>query len=160
MITAITVVAAATVLPAASARADIAFRKTTPAATDSTSSEVEPIRGERAVAQAADAPASDDEAPPPAKKEEYVPQAEDKDRPHDPSLLDQNTAEAQLKAKAKKNKEVPIYEKWQFWAITGGAVVVLVGAIIGGFAIAHQINGGDIRPCGMAFETACFGQGR
>jgi len=164
VLVAIGVVAAATLLPAGAAHADVAFRKKKPAA-DSTSNEVAPSGGEApaatAAAQDSEAPPSDDEAPPAAPKaDEFVPQAEDKDRPHDPSLLSQNQADLQAKAKAKKDAGPPIYQRWQFWAITGGVVIGLVAAIWGGSVLIHQANGGDIRPCGMAFADACFGQGR
>jgi hypothetical protein len=95
----------------------------------------------------------------PSSKSSSADQAEDSDKPKDPSLLDKKPADA---AVAQKQAPVgpPFYEKWQFWAI---AVGVLVGAailIVGGQAVAHQLNGGDVRPCNMDFNMRCFGEGR
>jgi hypothetical protein len=144
VIMAIAVVATATVMPAGVEEAP---------------AEVAPSGGEAAAAQGGEAPAADGEAPPPPKTE-YVPQADDKDRPHDPSLLEQNPADAAVAAKAKAKAEPPIYTKWQFWAIAGGGLVAVTAAIIGGFVIAHQVNGGDARACPTTFYNACYGQGR
>jgi hypothetical protein len=158
VVVAIAVVAVATLMPAGVARADVAFRKKKPTTSDS-ATEASPSGGE--VEGKADAPAADDEAPAAAPaKTDFVPQAEDKDRPRDPSLLDQRTAEAQLAAKAKKKDEgPPFYTKWQFWAIAGGIAVGLVAAIWGGSKLVHEANGGDVRPCGMSFNDGCYGQG-
>jgi hypothetical protein len=155
VIMAIAVVATATVMPAGVVHADMAFRKKKPAAAEEAPAEVAPSGGEAAAAQGGEAPAADGEAPPPPKTE-YVPQADD----NDPSLLEQNPADAAVAAKAKAKAEPPIYTKWQFWAIAGGGLVAVTAAIIGGFVIAHQVNGGDARACPTTFYNACYGQGR
>lgn len=116
-----------------------------------------PLLGMPTAAQAADmdepgAAASD------SKKTEYSPQSDDSDRPRDPSLLDKNAADAAV-AKNKKAKAPvgpPFYEKWEFWAITGGIIVGGIAAIWAGSKIIHQMNGGDVRPCPMTY-IGCFG---
>ena len=142
-------VAAAVAMTGSEARAEdgMAFRKKKAPSTDTTAGEASPSGGE---AGAADG----EEAPP---KVDYVPQAEDRDRPRDPSLLDKNRADAAL-AKKKKKEEPPFYEKWQFWTVTGAAVV---GAVILIFAVpplVHEIKGGDPHGCPMATGTwlGCF----
>jgi hypothetical protein len=145
----------ATVVPAGSAHADAAFRKKKAPATDSAGSEAAPSGGE--VGNAPEGAGGEAAAP---AKTEYVPQAEDRDRPHDPSLLAPKPADAALAKKAKKDEGPPIYQKWQFWAITGAIVVGVIGAVWGGTKLAHEINGGDIRACGPQFGPNCFGQGR
>ena len=84
-------------------------------------------------------------------------QADDSDKPKDPSLLDKKPADA---AVAQKQAPVgpPFYEKWQFWAIAGAVVVGAIALIWGGEALAHQLNGGDVRACNMTFQ-GCFGEG-
>jgi hypothetical protein len=144
----------ATVVPAGSAHADAAFRKKKAPATDSSGSEAAPSGGE-----VGNAPEGGGAEAAPAKTE-YVPQAEDRDRPHDPSLLAPKPADAALAKKAKKDEGPPIYQKWQFWAITGAIVVGVLGAVWGGTKLAHEANGGDIRACGTEFGGNCFGQGR
>jgi hypothetical protein len=141
-------VVTAAVVPVSVAHADVAFRKKK-APADSTD-EASPSGGE-----IGNAPATDSETPE-KPKTDYVPQAEDKDRPREPVLIDPNAA---LTKKAKKDEGPPIYTKWQFWAITGGVVVGLVAAIWGGSALLHQMNGGDVRPCNPMFSK-CFGEGR
>ncbi|HEY7375841.1 MAG TPA: hypothetical protein VIF57_27025 [Polyangia bacterium] len=86
-------------------------------------------------------------------------QVEDNDKPKD--LLEKKPADAAVEQK----KQAPVagpafYEKWQFWAIAIGVVVGAVALIWGGQALAHQINGGDVRPCNMMFQDRCFGEGR
>jgi Rieske Fe-S protein len=144
-------VVVASLVPAGVAHADVAFRKKkAPAAGD----EAAPSGGE-----IENAPATDSEAPE-KPKGEYVPQAEDKDKPRDPSLLGASAADAAVKKEAARKKEEgpPIYTKWQFWAITGGVVVGLVAAVWGGTKLVHSMNGGDVRPCNPMF-AGCFGEG-
>lgn len=87
-----------------------------------------------------------------------VGQADDADKPKDPSLLDKNAADAAVAKDKKAAAPVgpPFYEKWQFWAITAVVVVGVIGLIWAGQQIAHQASGGDVRPCNEMF-TACFG---
>jgi hypothetical protein len=91
-------------------------------------------------------------------KSDIVDQAEDKDRPREPSLLDKNAADAAVAKKKQADAGPPFYEKWQFWAIAGGVVAAIVVAAIVAPKISHQVNGGDVRPCAMG--TICVGQGR
>jgi hypothetical protein len=86
-------------------------------------------------------------------------QADDADKPKDPSLLDKKPADAAV-AQKQQPAGPPFYTKWQFWAIAGAVLVGAVVLIIGGQALAHQLNGGDVRPCNMTFEGRCFGEGR
>jgi hypothetical protein len=146
-------------MPMGVARADVAFRKKKAAPTDSSGAEAAaPTGGEvegGAATEGGDAPA----APPP--KTEYVPQAEDKDRPRDRELEKQQ-ADAMLLAKqqqeAEKNKPPAWYTKWQAWALIGGGLVVLGAIGYGAFKLDHNINGGDVRMCNPDF-TSCFGAG-
>lgn len=102
--------------------------------------------------------AEDTEEPKAAKTEtESAPQAEDTDRPKDKSLLAPKPADAAVAQKAQAD-DGAFYEKWQFWAITGGIVVGLVAAIWGGATLYHSLNGGDVRPCNKSF-LGCYGQG-
>jgi hypothetical protein len=87
-----------------------------------------------------------------------VGQADDADKPKDPSLLDKNAADAAAAKQKKIDTGPPFYEKWQFWVIAGAVVVGAVAAIWATQEISHQIGGGDVRPCNMTF-TACFGDG-
>lgn len=87
-----------------------------------------------------------------------VGQADDTDKPKDPSLLDKNAADAAVAKQKQVDAGPPFYEKWQFWVIAGAVVVGAVAAIWAGQQISHQISGGDVRPCNSAF-TACFGDG-
>jgi len=87
-------------------------------------------------------------------------QVEDNDKPKDPSLLDKKPADAAVAQQQQAPIGPPFYEKWQFWAIAIGVVVGAVALIWGGGALAHQINGGDVRPCNMMFQDRCFGEGR
>lgn len=91
----------------------------------------------------------------PKAKPDYTPQADDTDRPRDKSLLSPKPADAAVASKA---QEPAFYEKWQFWAITGGIVVGAVAAIYGGITLYHSLNGGDVRPCNPMF-ISCAGQG-
>jgi hypothetical protein len=85
-------------------------------------------------------------------------QVEDNDKPKD--LLEKKPADVALQQKKQEVGGPPFYEKWQFWAIAGAALVGLVALIWGGQALSHQINGGDVRPCNMDFMGRCFGEGR
>jgi hypothetical protein len=86
-------------------------------------------------------------------------QVEDNDKPKD--LLEKKPADAAVEQQKKQQVEsTPFYEKWQFWAIAGGVIVGAIALIWGGQALAHQINGGDVRPCNMDFMGRCFGEGR
>jgi hypothetical protein len=96
-------------------------------------------------------------------KPAYTLQAADPDNPTDPAVVaakKQAALEAEL---AKKNKPVeegpPFYQKWQFWAIAGGVLVGLVGAIYATTKIVHSVNGGDVAPCPMGY-VGCYGEGR
>jgi hypothetical protein len=99
--------------------------------------------------------AEDDEAPKASVPD--APQVEDTDKPKDKSLLAPTPADA---AVAKKNQgdDEAFYQKWQFWAITGGIAVGLVAAIWGSITLYHSLNGGDVRPCNPSFIN-CYGQG-
>jgi hypothetical protein len=85
-------------------------------------------------------------------------QVEDNDKPHDKSLLEKQQVDAAI-AKQNAAAEEPFYQKWQFWAITGGVVVGVVGLIFGGRALYHSLNGGDVRPCNSTAFVGCYGQG-
>ncbi|HXU05206.1 MAG TPA: hypothetical protein VN903_29805 [Polyangia bacterium] len=85
-------------------------------------------------------------------------QVEDADKPKDGSLLEKKPADAAVQKAAAPS--TPFYEKWQFWAITGAVIVGAIALIWGGQALAHQLNGGDVRPCNTDFEGRCFGEGR
>ena len=87
-------------------------------------------------------------------------QVEDSDKPKDPSLLDKKPADAAVAQQKQAPVGPPFYEKWQFWAIAGAVVVGAVVLIIGGQALYHTINGGDVRPCNVEFQGRCFGEGR
>jgi hypothetical protein len=139
------------------ARAEAAFRKKKTPAPDTTAGEAAPSGGD----------ATDEgeggEAAAPAAKAEYVPQAEDRDRPHDPNLpnlLSKPAADAAIVKKKKVDEGPPFYTKWQFWVIAGAAAVGLVAAVWGGSKIVHEVSGGDVRPCSAELTMNCFGQGR
>ena len=96
-----------------------------------------------------------------------APQSEDKDYPELQADKEKKAADAALAREARKaqldrekEKGTPIYDKWEFWAITGAVVVGAVLTIWGGSAILHQMNGGDIQACPMTATDRCFGQGR
>ena len=97
--------------------------------------------------------AEDDEAPKASVPD--APQVEDTDKPKDKSLLAQQPADTARKSQA---GDEAFYQKWQFWAVTGGIVVGAVALIFGGQALYHSINGGDVRPCNPMF-IGCGGQG-
>ncbi len=102
--------------------------------------------------------AQDTEEPHAAKTEiDTARQADDIDRPRDKSLLAPKPADEAVAQKARADKTA-FYEKWQFWAITGGIVVGAAAAIWGGLTLYHSLNGGDVRPCNQTF-LGCFGQG-
>ena len=103
------------------------------------------------------AQAAEDTEEPKAIKHEPT-QAEDTDTAKDKSLLSKQPADEAV-AKKGEADNAAFYEKWQFWAITGGVVVGIVGLVLAGRAISHQMNGGDVRPCNMAF-IGCFGEGQ
>jgi hypothetical protein len=147
------------VMVAGVARAEVVFRKKAPPA-DSSATESSPSGGEIGTEAA---PAGEGATPsgPPSL------QAEDKDTPEAQAERDQARADAALQrqmknAELEKQREqgTPFYQKWQFWAITGGVVVGAVLAIWGGVALAHQVNGGDVRACPIDSTSGCFGAGR
>ena len=86
-------------------------------------------------------------------------QVDDGDKPKDPSLLDKKPADAAV-AQQQAPAGPPFYTKWQFWAIAGAVVVGAIALIWGGQALAHQLNGGDVRPCSPDFKMRCFGEGQ
>jgi hypothetical protein len=142
------------VMTAGSARAELVFRKKAPAATEETGLEGSPSGGE---------PAAEGAAP----ADKGAVQAEDKDYPELQAEKEKKAADAALARQARnaqlereKERGTPIYKKWEFWAVTGAVVVGTILAVIGGSAIAHQIDGGDIQPCPMTANDGCFGHGR
>ncbi len=86
-----------------------------------------------------------------------IDQVQDPDKPREPSLLAKKPADAAVQKQAAPGE--PIYKKWEFWAIAGGAVVVTVLAVIAGQALAHQASGGDVRACNAGF-IGCYGEGQ
>jgi hypothetical protein len=103
--------------------------------------------------------AEDNEEPKAGRSEpDFTPQAEDTDKPKDKSLLARKPADEAVAKKAEEDQA--FYEKWQFWAITGGIVAGGLLAYFAGSALYHAMNGGDVRPCNMmTFNAGCFGQG-
>ena len=97
--------------------------------------------------------AEDNEAPKASVPD--APQVEDTDKPKDKSLLAQQPADTAKKSQA---GDEAFYQRWQFWAVTGGIVVGAVALFFGGQALYHSVNGGDVRPCNPSF-LGCFGQG-
>ena len=95
----------------------------------------------------------------PSSKSSTADQVEDNDKPKDPSLLDKKPADAAV-AQKQQPAGPPIYTKWQFWAIAGAVVVGAVILVLGGRALYHTINGGDVRPCNPTFMDRCFGEGQ
>jgi hypothetical protein len=151
---ALVMVASLMALTGGSAKADFVFRKKPPAATDQATDDSSPSGGEPG-AEAAAVPAA------------TAPQSEDKDYPELQADKEKKAADAALAREARKaqldrekEKGTPIYDKWEFWAITGAVVVGAVLTIWGGSAILHQMNGGDIQGCPMTATDRCFGQGR
>ncbi|HET6149018.1 MAG TPA: hypothetical protein VFH68_15880 [Polyangia bacterium] len=96
-------------------------------------------------------------------KPQYTLQAADPDNPTDPEVVAAKKKAALEAELAKKKKPVeegpPFYQKWQFWAIAGGVLVGLAGAIYATTKIVHSVNGGDVAPCPMGYK-GCFGEGR
>jgi len=145
------------VMVASGARAEVVFRKKAPA-TDDAPAEASPSGGEIGTEAAPAGEGSTSKAP----------QAEDKDTPEAQAQREKARADAALARQARNaqlSKEhdstMPFYQKWQFWAITGGVVVGAVLAIWGGSAVLHQLGGGDARACSVGNEPAgCFGEGR
>jgi hypothetical protein len=85
-------------------------------------------------------------------------QADDADKPKDGSLLEKKPADAAV-AQKQQAPVTPFYEKWQFWALAGGILVVGTLLVVGAFAIGNNLGGGDVRPCNPAF-LGCGGEGR
>jgi hypothetical protein len=98
--------------------------------------------------------AEDNEAPKASVPD--APQVEDTDKPKDKSLLAQQPVDTAKKSQA---GDEAFYQKWQFWAVTGGIVVGAVALFFGGKALYHSVNGGDVRPCNPSF-LGCYGQGQ
>ena len=98
--------------------------------------------------------AEDNEAPKAAVPD--APQVEDTDKPKDKSLLAQTPADTAKKSQA---GDEAFYQKWQFWAVSGGIAVGLVALVWGSITLYHSANGGDVRPCNPSF-LGCFGQGQ
>jgi hypothetical protein len=90
-----------------------------------------------------------------------IDQLSDKDTPKEPSLLTKPSDAAVTKQPnaPAPSSGPPLYQRWEFWAIAGGAVVATILAVIAGQHIAHQINGGDIRECNPGFIN-CYGEGQ
>jgi hypothetical protein len=89
-----------------------------------------------------------------------IDQVSDKDTPKEPSLLATPTdASVAKQPKPAAPSGPPLYQRWEFWAIAGGAVVATILAVIAGQRIAHQINGGDVRDCSPGFVN-CYGEGQ
>jgi hypothetical protein len=144
------------------AKAEVKFRKKPPAAAaDSSGLEGQPSGGEPATEGEAAKPAAEGTGP-------TATQADDKDFPEAQSQKEKARADAALARQArnaqlaqKQEQGTPFYQKWQFWAIAGGAVVGAVALIWGGSAVYHQVNGGDIRGCMPTMSPAgCYGEGR
>jgi hypothetical protein len=92
----------------------------------------------------------------------YALQATDPDAPQDPAVVaakKKAAADAALVKQQKKDEGPPVYQKWQFWALTGAVVVAVVGIIIGGSYVLHSMNGGDVAQCPSTY-AGCFGEGR
>jgi hypothetical protein len=150
------------VLVAGAAHADVAFRKKPPATTDSSSVEGSPSGGDTGDTPATEAAPADG-----ADSGPHAAQAEDKDTPEAQAQRDQQRADAALARKARneqltreRERGTPFYQKWEFWAITGGVVVGGLLAFFAGKALFHDANGGDVRGCAMSDTGGCFGEGR
>src|SRR5262245_32412987 len=104
-------VGVAVMVPATATHAELSFRKKKPAA------EPAPKGGEveGEVSPASATEGEEGAAKPAPTKTDYVPQADDPDRPRDPTLI-QKPAEAQATKQAKRPEGPPLYTKWQFWA--------------------------------------------
>jgi hypothetical protein len=96
-------------------------------------------------------------------KPQYTLQAADPDNPTDPEAVAAKKKAALEAEIAKKKKPVdegpPVYQKWQFWAIVGGVLVALAGAVYATTKIVHSVRGGDVAPCPMGY-AGCYGEGR
>ena len=92
----------------------------------------------------------------PSSKSSDKSQVEDNDKPKDPSLLEKKPADAAVQQQAVPS--APFYENWKFWAVTGGVVVAALAVILVAPKLAHQVNGGDVRPCNPTFLMRCFGE--
>ena len=86
-------------------------------------------------------------------------QVEDTDKPKDPVAAGQEARRRGARAAEAGAGGPPFYEKWQFWAVAGAVVVGAVLLVLGGQALYHTINGGDVRPCNVDFQGRCFGEG-
>src|SRR5262245_11464640 len=86
-------------------------------------------------------------------------QVDDSDNPKDLDKKPATEPGTDLTKKAAPPPSDPFYTRWQFYAIAGAVVVGALIVIFGGRALAHQLNGGDVRPCNMDFEGRCFGEG-
>jgi hypothetical protein len=157
-------VALVVVLGGGNAHAEVQFRKKAPApSSESSGLEGQPSGGEPAEGEAAAKPAEGEAAPGPAAT-----QAQDTDFPEAQQQREKARADAALARQArnaqlakKKEEGTPFYQKWQFWAITGGVLVGAAALIWGGSAVYHQMNGGDIRPCSTSMSpVGCYGEGR
>jgi hypothetical protein len=153
------------VMVAGAAQADVVFRKKPPATTEDTGLEGSPSGGESSATEGQPAGEADKAA---ADKAAYAAQASDADFPEAQAIKEKKAADAALARKARaaqlakdQEKGEPIYNKWQFWAITGGIVVGAVLAIWAGSAVLHQMNGGDVRGCvPTMYPGGCWGEGR
>jgi hypothetical protein len=154
------------VMVAASARAEVVFRKKAPKTPPAESTEASPTGGEVEGSTEA-APAAEKPAEATEGSSATAAQAEDKDFPEAQAQREKARADAAL-ARQMKNAELakqrdegtPFYQKWEFWAITGGVIAGSILAIWGGSALYHNLNGGDVRACPMTATNGCFGQGR
>jgi hypothetical protein len=148
------------VIVAGSAHAEVVFRKKAPPAEGA---EASPSGGDSATEGAP--PAAEGEA---ASAAPSASQESDKDFPEAQAQRDKARADAALQRQMKnaelakqKDQGTPFYQKWEFWAIAGGVAVGAVLLFIGGSALLHQMNGGDVRACNaMSFGMNCFGEGR
>jgi len=98
----------------------------------------------------------------PKSDKPYALQATDPDAPQDPAVVaakKKAAADAALVKQQKKDEGPPVYQKWQFWALTGAVVVAVVGILIGGSYVLHSMSGGDVAQCPSTY-AGCFGQGR
>jgi uncharacterized membrane protein len=150
------------VMVVGSAHAEVVFRKKAPPADNA---EAAPSGGEvEGSTEAAPAKTgAEGEAPGPSAT-----QADDKDFPEAQAQRDKARADAALQRQMKnaelakeRERGTPWYKESSTWWIAGGVVVGAVLLFIGGSAILHQMNGGDVRGCNMTmFGMNCFGEGR
>jgi hypothetical protein len=92
----------------------------------------------------------------PSKSDSSSAQGEDNEKPKD-SILDKKPADAAVASKKSEVAGPPFYENWKFWAVAGGVVAAGIIGLLVIPSIAHQVNGGDVRPCNMTF-VGCFGE--